>query len=73
MDIKAQMLFTVIVPIPKCWVTRRHATQKNYNSLNIPRINEHFGSFSRKFVKSRFFDMASPSLRVAVLSNVRTL
>ena len=38
------MLITVIVPIPKCWVTRRHTTKKK--SLTIPRFNEHFGCFS---------------------------
>ena len=34
MDIKAQMLFTVIVLIPKCWVARRHTTKKDINSNN---------------------------------------
>ena len=28
-DIKAQMLFTVTVPIPKCWVVWHHTTKKN--------------------------------------------
>ena len=37
------MLFTVIVPIPKCWVTRRDTTKKK--SLTIPRFNEHFRCF----------------------------
>ena len=34
MDIKAQMLFTVIVLIPKYWVARRHTTKKDINSNN---------------------------------------
>ena len=31
-DIKAQTLFTVIVPIPKRWVVRRHTTKNEKNN-----------------------------------------
>ena len=41
MDIKAQMLFTVIVLIPKCWVARRHTTKKDINSNNNNNNNNH--------------------------------
>ena len=45
------MLTTVIVPIPKCWVTRRHTTKKK---LTIPRFNEHFGCFSANSLNRGF-------------------
>ena len=41
MDIKAQMLFTVIVLIPKCWVARRHTTKKDINSNNNNHHHHH--------------------------------
>ena len=41
MDIKAQMLFTVIVLIPKCWVARRHTTKKDINSDNNNNHHHH--------------------------------
>ena len=41
MDIKAQMLFTVIVLIPKCWVARRHTTKKDINSNNNNNNHHH--------------------------------
>ena len=51
-DIKAQMLLTVIVPIPKCWVARRHTTKKKKKSSTIPRYNDWL--FFHKIVKLRF-------------------
>ena len=45
------MITTVIVPIPKCWVTRRHTTKKK---LTIPRFNEHFGCFSANSLNRGF-------------------
>ena len=35
-NIKAQMLLLVIIPIPKCWVARRHTTKKKF--INQPSI-----------------------------------
>ena len=46
------MLTTVIVPIRKCWVTRRHTTKKK--KLTIPRFNEHFGCFSANSLNRGF-------------------
>ena len=45
MDIKAQMLFTVIVLIPKCWVARRHSTKKDINSNNNNNNHHHHKKF----------------------------
>ena len=61
-DIKAQTLFTVIVPIPKRWVVRRHTTKKRKKQLTIPRFNEHFGCFSANFdrTNSRYREPISP-------------
>ena len=46
------MLTKVIVPIRKCWVTRRHTTPKK--KLTIPRFNEHFGCFSANSLNRGF-------------------
>ena len=45
MAIKAQMLFTVIVLIPKCWVARRHSTKKDINSNNNNNNHHHHKKF----------------------------
>ena len=49
MDIKAQMLFTVIVLIPKCWVARRHTTKKDINSNNNNNNNNNHHHHHKKF------------------------
>ena len=55
-EIKAQMLLTVIVPIPKCWVARSDTTKK---------IDHHFiqGTFWLLFPQIRqieVFDITNP-------------
>ena len=61
------MLFTVIVPIPKCWLARLRTTKiksnqiKLNNNYPILRYDEHFGSFSAN-LSNRGFRNNKPSI-----------